>query len=162
MPFHSVLNPAIRMSWIQNHWEQKYIVDAEAKIQKTVSCLLFRNQEMLIWVVKMLEYRKNATVATTGKEQSAAPSASGESSTAPQYMSLGDQYGLGDEMEIGGSGTDDQTIEQEYQSYVTAALSPKTINILKFWEVSCNIRNNFVCMWLWGHCSVGRGMSFLD
>ena len=28
-----------------------------------------------------------------------------------------------------------QTIEQEYQAYITAVTSPKTTNILGFWEV---------------------------
>ena len=92
------------------------------------------SEYVLIWVGKMLEYRENAT---TGEEQLAAPS--GGSLATPQYMSLAEQYGIGVEMEIGGSGAGDQTIEQEYQSYVTAALSLKTIDILKFWEVCHNI-----------------------
>jgi len=53
----------------------------------------------------------------------------------PRYMTLADQYGIADEMEIGESSEGSQTIEQEYQAYVTAALSQKTIDILKFWEV---------------------------
>jgi hypothetical protein len=53
----------------------------------------------------------------------------------PMYMSLADQYGIADEMEIGESSAITQTIEQEYQAYITAALSLKSINILKFWEV---------------------------
>jgi hypothetical protein len=86
---------------------------------------------VLNWVVKMLEYRENAT---TEEEQPKAPSAS---SVAPHFMSLSEQYGLEDEMEIGGtSDTGDQTVEQEFESYITAALSLKTVDILKFWEVS--------------------------
>ena len=54
---------------------------------------------------------------------------------APRYMSLADQYGIADEMEIGESSQTSQTIEQEYQAYITAALSLKTVDILKFWEV---------------------------
>jgi len=82
----------------------------------------------------MLEYRENATT------EEAQPKAS--SSAAPKFMSLAEQYGMRDEMEIGSSGTDEQTIEQEYDSYVTAVLSPKTVDILKFWEVS---QNSYAC-----------------
>ena len=56
----------------------------------------------------------------------------------PGYMSLAEQYGLGDEMEIGGSISSHHqaTIEEEYVSYITAPLSPTSMDILKFWEVS--------------------------
>jgi hypothetical protein len=53
----------------------------------------------------------------------------------PRYMTLADQYGIADEMEIEESSEASQTIEQEYQAYVTAALAQKTVDILKFWEV---------------------------
>jgi hypothetical protein len=120
------------MSWIKQHWEEEYIEDAKAKILETVSCSRHSESDVLIWVVKMLEYRENAAT-----EEEQPPKAL--SSAAPQFMSLAEQYGLGDEMEIGsGTGTEEQTIEQEYDSYVTAALSAKTTDILKFWEVSQN------------------------
>jgi hypothetical protein len=136
MIFSPVLNPSIRMSWIKKHWEEEYIEDAKEKILERVSCSHNRESEVLIWIVKMLEYRKNTI---TEEEQPKAPSAS---SLAPQFMSLAEQYGMGDEMEIGSSGTGEQTIEQEYESYTTAPLSPKMVNILKFWEVS---QNSYAC-----------------
>lgn len=34
---YEVLNPAIRMSWINKQWEKKYIDDANEKILETVS-----------------------------------------------------------------------------------------------------------------------------
>jgi hypothetical protein len=49
-------------------------------------------------------------------------------------MSLAAQYGLED-MTIGASDTQERSIEQEYQAYITASLSPTNIDILKFWEV---------------------------
>jgi len=49
-------------------------------------------------------------------------------------MTLAERYGLGDDMNIGGPSDTDQTIEQEYQAYVTAVRSSFT-DILKFWEV---------------------------
>lgn len=80
----------------------------------------------------MQEYRENVTTAA----DTDLPTSSSED-TEPAYMSLAQQYGLSDDMEIGVSGSQCQaTIEQEYQSYITAPLSPKSMEILKFWEVS--------------------------
>jgi len=79
----------------------------------------------------MGEYRKNVTAeAETERPASEDP--------WPGYMSLAAQYCLGDEMEIGGSTSSahQATIKEEYSSYITAPLSPASINILKFWEVS--------------------------
>lgn len=56
------------------------------------------------------------------------------------YMLLAAQYGLPDDMEIGSSGSHQATIKQEFQSYITAPLSLKSMDILKFWEVSCGQR----------------------
>jgi hypothetical protein len=83
----------------------------------------------------MKEYRENLATETETDE---APSSDSDSEDpAPGYMTLAQQYGLSDDMEIGNSGSSCQaTIEQEYQAYITAPLSPKTMNILKFWEVS--------------------------
>ena len=45
-------------------------------------------------------------------------------------------YGLTNEMDISTcKNANEQTIEQEFQSFVTAPLSPKGTSILKFWEV---------------------------
>jgi aminopeptidase C len=55
-------------------------------------------------------------------------------------MSLTQQYGIVDKMEIGESSQSVQTIEQEYQAYITALLV-KNVNILKFWEVGGTINS---------------------
>jgi hypothetical protein len=84
----------------------------------------------------MIEYR--ATTATEEQQQQPPPTGTltphiGE---IPHYMSLDVQYGIEeDDMAIGGSSSD-QTVEQEFQAYITAPLSPPSIDILKFWEVS--------------------------
>ena len=54
---------------------------------------------------------------------------------APKYMSLAAQYGLLDDMDIGDLGQSEQTIDQEYQAYMTAPCSLKNTDPLKFWEV---------------------------
>jgi len=78
----------------------------------------------------MQEYR--VKTRSTGEESTPHDPATTED--APMFMSLAQQYGIADEMEIGGCSETTQTIEQEYQAYITAPLS-KNINILKFWEV---------------------------
>ena len=56
---------------------------------------------------------------------------------SPAYMTLDAQYRLtDDDLAIGGTTTQEQTVEQEFQAYVTAPLLPPNIDILKFWEVS--------------------------
>ena len=52
-----------------------------------------------------------------------------------KYALIAAEFGM-DNMEIGESRRNEQSLEQEYQAYITALLSSKTINILKFWEVA--------------------------
>lgn len=56
-----------------------------------------------------------------------------------KFMLLATEYYGGlDDMVIGGSGGDqrfEQSVEQEYQAYITAPLSAISVNILRFWEV---------------------------
>jgi hypothetical protein len=60
-----------------------------------------------------------------------------ESTVAAAYTHLAQKYGLAD-MRLGASrDRDAQTLEQEYQSYITAPLSPEGTDMLRFWEV-CN------------------------
>ena len=50
-------------------------------------------------------------------------------------MSLAEQYGL-DDMEFGASeDVETQTVEQEYQAYITASISVLGTDMLKFSEV---------------------------
>ena len=77
----------------------------------------------------MTEYRQRSI--TEEDEDVAHPAAQ----EMPAYMTLAAQYGIEDEMDVGGN-VNDQTMEQEYQAYITAPHSPKNVNIIKFWEVS--------------------------
>lgn len=63
------------------------------------------------------------------------------SPNAPMYMSLAAQYGLGDDMKIGNLAENrrEQTVNQEYQAYLTAQCSQSNVNILQFWEVGDDI-----------------------
>jgi hypothetical protein len=81
----------------------------------------------------MLKYREKAHIPNEVSYFSETlPSAK----DVPAYMSLAAQYGIDNDMDFGNSGQDEQqTIDQEYQAYVTASCSPKGTDILKFWEV---------------------------
>ena len=82
----------------------------------------------------MSEYWAIATA--TAEEQLLALIAPGPGETLA-YMTLDAQYGLTDDnMAVGGTTTSQQTVEQEFQAYAMALLSPNNIDILKFWEAS--------------------------
>jgi len=84
----------------------------------------------------MLKYREKVLAKNNEGTSAQTPADAADlDGNMPKYMSLAAQYGLDSDMEIGESGANEQTVEQEYQAYVTAPLSPKSINILKFWEV---------------------------
>ena len=53
----------------------------------------------------------------------------------PAYANLADQYGVTNMQFATPESVEEQTIEQEFQSFVTAPLSPRGTNTLKFWEV---------------------------
>ncbi|KIL57978.1 hypothetical protein M378DRAFT_188346 [Amanita muscaria Koide BX008] len=107
------LHPAIRMSWIRKHWDDMYIRDAEQKIKEI-----------------MTKYRNRSEVVD--------PLAATTSNPAPTvaYASLADQYGLENMRFQDTACHGDQSVEQEYQGYITAVHAPITINILKFWELN--------------------------
>jgi hypothetical protein len=83
---------------------------------------------------KMVIYRERAAAP---EEQSPPGLQPGNSVPNLPSYALAAEYGLDDEdMDTGNSGANEQTVEQEYQAYITAPLSPKTTNIIKFWEAS--------------------------
>ena len=127
------------MSWIQRHWDRDYITLAETKVRQTVSSFALWS-EISKLLPKMLEYREKAGAEGESAPTTAVPGV--RTGEMPKYMSLAHQYGYDDDhMDFGHGGSNDaeQTVEQEYQAYVTAPLS-KHPDILKFWEVS-NVSN---------------------
>jgi hypothetical protein len=130
------------MSWINRHWDQEYITLAETKIKQTVS-LLFRSalETFSITSLKMLEYHEKVPAQPVQTSESDAGDPGAEE--MPKYTSLAAKYGLND-MDIGESEGNKQTIEQEYQAYITALLALKMVNILKFWKVG-NLLMIFQC-----------------
>jgi len=87
--------------------------------------------------VQMTEYRARATAIESDRRLVGPPS-SLALEEPPAFMSLAKQYGLTDE-DFDASEPDDhgvQTIEQEYQAYITAPICAKGTPIIKWWEVS--------------------------
>jgi len=78
----------------------------------------------------MAEYRKRAK--DTGTVSSTLPNLT--ATLAPAYTSLAEEYGLTDMQFATLEDVEGQTLEQEYQSYVTGLSKPGT-DMLKFWEV---------------------------
>jgi len=91
----------------------------------------------------MIEYRERAKERSEATP-AVAPAGTNATNTVrststPGYMSLAEVYGL-ENMQIGASDdVEGQTVEQEFQAYVTAALSKPGTDILKFWEVSKSV-----------------------
>jgi hypothetical protein len=87
----------------------------------------------------MTEYRERARARAVADGVSAPPPVGHnvvQSNQAPSLDSLMRDYGLTNEMDITAcENANEQTIEQEFQSFVTAPLSPKGTSTLKFWEV---------------------------
>lgn len=86
---------------------------------------------------QMTEYRARTTAIESHRGLVGPPS-SLALEEPPAFMSLAKQYGLTDE-DFDASEPDDhgvQTIEQEYQAYITAPICAKGTPIIKWWEVS--------------------------
>jgi hypothetical protein len=84
----------------------------------------------------MVEYREQA--AAPEEDPSPRIQPGGTDTNLPSYMSLAAKYGLDDDdkMGIGNRRATEQTVKQEYQAYITSPLSPKSTDIVKFWEES--------------------------
>ena len=84
----------------------------------------------------MLEYcEKSADNEEHSAQADDVGDATGVAGKMPTYMDLAADYGIELEMEISEPSEKVQTVEQEYQAYITSALSPRSVNILRFWEV---------------------------
>jgi len=83
----------------------------------------------------MSDYRKNTTT-DSDEEPCAQENPTYSDWEELDYMSLTAQYGSTRTMDIGDLvGGKQQTLDQEYQAYVTGARLPKNQDPLCFWEV---------------------------
>ena len=85
----------------------------------------------------MYEYRKKASTNNSEEESliQHSPASQGEMQmgTKPGYLILAAKYGATYDMDIGKSDENEQTVEEEYQAYVTAQVL--RMDTLRFWEV---------------------------
>lgn len=85
----------------------------------------------------MVEYRQYVSTEATAGSSSQQP----HTAAAPEHppAKLTDRYSWARAMRAGGSADTSncemQTTEQEFQAYITAPLSKKNTDMIKFWEV---------------------------
>jgi hypothetical protein len=130
------------MSWVQKHWGKEYTDMAKSNIQGLVHLVL-----VFIFLdgvssstLKMQEYREKSATSDDEEEVEQVHRANAMDHShgdVPTYMLLAEQYRLEDDMDIKEIGGNVQSVELEYQSYIMGALSAKSVDILKFWEVNC-------------------------
>lgn len=147
------------MSWIHDKWEDEHVAEAETNIKASVSshsqiCL----DVFSVISVKMLKYRERITAGNNVEGQAQTPGAGAAdlAGKMEKYMSLAARYDCKD-MRVGKSRGKGQTIEQEYQSYITAPLSEDTVHILNFWEASDFV--NGISILLTGHRRLTKQLS---
>ena len=84
-----------------------------------------------------MEYYEQSTVQRGNAASTCLPPESVRSNQIPVFTSLAQQNRLLDNMYfITPENTEEQTVEEEYHSYLTASVSPPETNVLTFWEVS--------------------------
>jgi hypothetical protein len=83
----------------------------------------------------MVEYRQNASSeATAGPSSQPRPAAARRAPSG--FTKLADKYLSLDDMRISDSSSlQTQTIEQEFQAYITAPVCAEGTDIVKYWEV---------------------------
>ena len=88
----------------------------------------------------MTKYREDARKKnpSTNDEGPPIPAASRREEA---YMTLAAQYGLDDDMIIGNPAQYQQSVEEEYQAYITTPTLSGNVDPLKFWEVHGDIKN---------------------
>jgi hypothetical protein len=126
------------LGWVRTHWEKKYIVMAEKSIRELVRLVFIILNGASSAAPKMGQYREKDTTSEHA-EQSAQTTVRSPVSNLYGGRDLDLQYGIQMEMGIGATDETVQTVEQEYQAYVTGALSSSHVDILKFWEVNGNV-----------------------
>lgn len=84
-----------------------------------------------------MEYRDRGGITTIQEPETSTGADNAAKEDLFGIDDLAKQYGLEDLMDFSdGTAQPDQSIEDEFNAYITAPLSPKGTDVLKFWEVS--------------------------
>ena len=125
------------MMWISKNWDEHYANRAKKIIKELVTSLLSLQHSLLINDLQMVEYRARSPT------EASASSSRQEQSYAFDLDNLASQYGISDMMTSNDDDQPPQTIDEEYNAYISAPCS-KGINSLKFWEVCVRYANQVV------------------
>ena len=124
------------MSWIWQNWSTKYVEDAEQKIKAIVSHVNSLSIAQYInYASQLVEYQEWARAERNIVGSSPTAPNPVQSNQVPAYFTLAEDYGLPQDMYFATSNNSDQTVEEEFSSYVSGSLSLQGTNMLKFWEV---------------------------
>ena len=129
----TVLNPAVRFSWIEREWEEQYIQMSKKIALDLVSTLSFIVDYNLsqIYLVQMHQYhcRDPSLPSIEVPKSPARPvQCSGHQAPPTRFQVNFSTYESGPSLQ-------ESTVEAEYRKYVSGSLSSYKTDILKFWEV---------------------------
>ena len=136
------------MTWIHKHWDADYIATAKGKIRELVSLYIWGcpKKRHHLSPCKMLEYHEKAAHRHEEEEEPLLDESSpnlGDSGhpSGEAWMSLMKQYGIESEMSTDNRDNNTQSVDEEYNAYVTAQCSRPGTDILSFWSVSGDINS---------------------
>ena len=143
-----VLNPCIRLSWIDKHWDEEYIRDAEKQIMDVVSLYISQCDYLLTWIYdKMDKYRAGAPVDSPTEPAEGERTSSGSDRTDPHAprMQAWERLALKFNDNDSAANSTTASVEEEFRQYSTSMI-PKlgSINSLKFWHVGAYNSNGII------------------
>ena len=127
----TVVDPAVKFSWIQQHWDDEEIMKAQGDVFETVSIM------MQIFVLGANACKMRHYCVKKKIETSTPPT--GQRPVANTIHSLAAHLGL---PSLAVSALPEaqgplQTVEEEFYAYTKERLQDENNNAVKYWEVSC-------------------------
>lgn len=124
----TVVDPCIRMSWVERRWNQDAIASAKADIREKVGGQSIIYDRVGLTHTQLEEYREKYPPDTI------VPPLPTDLDQPRTFMTLGARYGLPD-MAIQAEEQGVLPIDQEYNTYVTSTLTRVNTHPLAFWEL---------------------------
>ena len=130
----TVVDPAVKFTWIQQHWDEEEIAEAQNDIFETVSPVMAQVFVLYANAHKMRHYRVK-------KKIEAGTPPVGQRLAANTIHSLAAHLGL---LGLAISALPEaqgplQTVEEEFYVYSREWLQDENNNAIKYWEVSCQL-----------------------
>ena len=127
-----VLNPTVRLSWIESEWETTFIENAKKTIKKIVSTILGPLTPFSqLSVAQMTRYhdKKLSTAATTAPSNPVRPAPVARYEASPTRFTV-------EHSAFAKRLSHPLTVDAEFRKYAMGDISSPETNILRFWEVS--------------------------